>query len=239
MIPPQFFHPLARVSSPSQVEQTPPPVSDATDEAIARLEKLIIEERIEREAKEAAREAAMAKAAADKLAAEERAAADKKIADEAAAKATAIARAEAKAETERIKAEAENKAAEEAVKAKKAAEEGAAKAAAEAAAAATEAANAAAAEAVAAATAAATAAARKAPLEKKKPIKFKDAVGRKFSFPFHLCNTWQVCHMLLFSSSLELTTLSLFYDYLGHGGSNPTGVPPRRCNWPACRRRAL
>ncbi|KAL8816857.1 MAG: hypothetical protein Q9223_004209 [Gallowayella weberi] len=26
--------------------------------------------------------------------------------------------------------------------------------------------------------------------EKKKPIRFKDAVGRKFSFPFHLCNTW-------------------------------------------------
>lgn len=25
------------------------------------------------------------------------------------------------------------------------------------------------------------------------PIKFEDAVGRKFSFPFHLCNTWQVC----------------------------------------------
>lgn len=25
------------------------------------------------------------------------------------------------------------------------------------------------------------------------PIKFKDAVGRKFSFPFHLCSTWQVC----------------------------------------------
>lgn len=31
-----------------------------------------------------------------------------------------------------------------------------------------------------------------APKEKEKPIKFKDAVGRKFSFPFHLCNTWQV-----------------------------------------------
>jgi hypothetical protein len=28
--------------------------------------------------------------------------------------------------------------------------------------------------------------------EKKKPIKFKDAVGRKFSFPFHLCCTWAV-----------------------------------------------
>jgi hypothetical protein len=28
--------------------------------------------------------------------------------------------------------------------------------------------------------------------DKKKPIKFKDAVGRKFSFPFHLCATWAV-----------------------------------------------
>lgn len=27
---------------------------------------------------------------------------------------------------------------------------------------------------------------------KQKPIRFKDAVGRKFSFPFHLCNTWAV-----------------------------------------------
>lgn len=26
----------------------------------------------------------------------------------------------------------------------------------------------------------------------KAPIKFKDAVGRKFSFPFHLCSTWLV-----------------------------------------------
>jgi hypothetical protein len=30
-----------------------------------------------------------------------------------------------------------------------------------------------------------------APGEKKKPLKFKDAVGRKFSFPFHLCATWE------------------------------------------------
>ena len=28
---------------------------------------------------------------------------------------------------------------------------------------------------------------------KKKPLKFRDAVGRKFSFPFELCNTWEVC----------------------------------------------
>ena len=28
--------------------------------------------------------------------------------------------------------------------------------------------------------------------DKRKPIKFKDAVGRKFSFPFELCATWEV-----------------------------------------------
>lgn len=28
--------------------------------------------------------------------------------------------------------------------------------------------------------------------DKKKPIRFKDAVGRKFSFPFHLCANWAV-----------------------------------------------
>jgi hypothetical protein len=27
----------------------------------------------------------------------------------------------------------------------------------------------------------------------KAPVKFKDALGRKFSFPFHLCQTWTVC----------------------------------------------
>ena len=38
--------------------------------------------------------------------------------------------------------------------------------------------------------------------DKKKPIKFKDAVGRKFSFPFHLCATWAVCLLqLLFATS--------------------------------------
>ncbi len=30
--------------------------------------------------------------------------------------------------------------------------------------------------------------------ERKKPLKFKDAIGRRFSFPFHLCNTWHVSH---------------------------------------------
>lgn len=27
----------------------------------------------------------------------------------------------------------------------------------------------------------------------KAPLRFKDAVGRKFTFPFDLCRTWQVC----------------------------------------------
>ena len=30
--------------------------------------------------------------------------------------------------------------------------------------------------------------------EREKPIRFKDAVGRKFSFPFQLCRTWDVCY---------------------------------------------
>ena len=41
--------------------------------------------------------------------------------------------------------------------------------------------------------------ASKSPLstpEKKKAIKFRDAVGRKYSFPFHLCNTWAVSQCL-------------------------------------------
>jgi hypothetical protein len=33
---------------------------------------------------------------------------------------------------------------------------------------------------------------KKSPPEKRKPIRFKDSVGRKFTFPFELCATWQV-----------------------------------------------
>lgn len=29
--------------------------------------------------------------------------------------------------------------------------------------------------------------------EKLRTITFKDAIGRRFSFPFHMCNTWKVC----------------------------------------------
>lgn len=182
MMPP-YFGAYPRVSSPNQVEPSPspapPPADTAKDEAIAKLEKLILEERTEREAREAReaeRQAAIEQEATEQAAREERAAHEKQIADDAAAAA---------------RAEAEQKAAEEAAQAKKEADEAAAAAAAEAAAAATEAANAAAAEAVAAATTAASNQPPPAP-EKKKPIKFKDAVGRKFNFPFELCCTWQV-----------------------------------------------
>jgi hypothetical protein len=138
---------------------------------------LILDDRLAREAKEQEREAkelaqrqAIERAAAEKAAQEAQTAHDRKITLEAAALA---------------RADAEKKAAEDAAKAKAEAEKATAAAAADAA---------------AAATAAAKEAAAKAaeppppppPPEKKQPIKFKDAIGRKFSFPFELCATWQV-----------------------------------------------
>ncbi|EAW11781.1 uncharacterized protein ACLA_005340 [Aspergillus clavatus NRRL 1] len=241
MVHPSYLNAYPRAPSPSQEESSPPsapaPSDVAKDEAIARLEKLILEERTERESKEA-REAAI-KAAIEKEAAEtsarlERAAHEKKITEEAAAAA---------------RAEAEQKAAEEAAKAKKEAEEAAAAAAAEAAAKATEAANAAAAEAAAKATeaanaaaaeaaakateaanaaaaeavAAATAAASNKAPEKKKPIKFKDSIGRKFSFPFDLCCTWQGMEELIRQAFIHIEGIGPHivegnYDLVGPDG---------------------
>ena len=100
----------------------------------------------------------------------EREAADKKAAEEAATD------KKVKEEVAKVKAEAEKKtkAAEDAMKKaeadKKKADEDKAKAEAEA-------------------------KALSAPSDKKKPIRFKDALGRKFSFPFHLCQTWGVSHI--------------------------------------------
>lgn len=201
MIPPSYFPSYPQVPSPPQAEAkaspapapapapTPapaeapaePPKDTAKDEAIARLEKLILDDRIERETKEAARVAAIEREIAEKAAREQQNAHDRKIAEEAAMLA---------------RADAEKKAAEDAAKAKEEAEKAAATAASEAAAAATVAAaeaTAAAAEKAAAEKAAAEEKANAQPApEKKKPIKFKDAVGRKFSFPFELCSTWKV-----------------------------------------------
>ncbi|KAL2801890.1 hypothetical protein BJX63DRAFT_416263 [Aspergillus granulosus] len=229
MMPPYFNHYPRPPSPPSQVESAgapaspdpapapappppPPPVDPAKDEAIARLEKLILEERTEREAREAreaAREEAQKAEAAAAAAQMERAAHEKKIVEEAAAKA---------------REEAEKKAAEEAAAAKKEAEEAAAKAA-EAAA---KAAEAAAAEATEKATAdvqekiAAAVAANKPP-DKKKPIKFKDALGRKFSFPFDLCSTWKGMEDLIKQAFLHIEVIGPHvaeghYDLIGPNG---------------------
>lgn len=159
------------------------------DEAIARLEKLILDDRTERENKEAARLAAIEKDKAEKAALAAQLAHDKKITEEAAMLARKDAEARAAEQAEAAKAEAAaaaEKAAEAAAAAAtKVANEAAEKAAAEAA-------EKAAADAAAAAAAAKAEAAPAPPAEKKKPIKFKDAVGRKFSFPFELCETWTV-----------------------------------------------
>lgn len=61
--------------------------------------------------------------------------------------------------------------------------------------------------------------------EKKKPIKFKDAVGRKFSFPYHLCQTWAV--------SFSTPSCESVLTVIGHGRSHSTSIPSRGCNWPS------
>lgn len=60
---------------------------------------------------------------------------------------------------------------------------------------------------------------------KTKPIKFKDAVGRKFSFPFHICATWvvgTVFHLLLWQ---------MLTGNLGHGRVDKTRFPQSQHNW--------
>lgn len=47
----------------------------------------------------------------------------------------------------------------------------------------------------------------------KEPIRFKDAVGRKFNFPWNLCATWSVSTLFLFpnlSLSMRLSDRALF-----------------------------
>ncbi|EKV17505.1 hypothetical protein PDIG_14240 [Penicillium digitatum PHI26] len=167
--------PAPEPAPPPPPPPPPPPIDTSKDEQIARLEKLILDDRLDREAKELAKKQAIERAAAEKAAQDAQLAHDRKITQEAAALA---------------RADAEKKAAEDAAKAKEEAEKATAAAASEAAAAATAAANEAAAKAAAAANeaaakaaaAAAEAAAKAAeppppppPPEKKQPIKFKDA----------------------------------------------------------------
>lgn len=60
-------------------------------------------------------------------------------------------------------------------------------------------------------------------VEKKKPIKFKDAVGRKFSFPFELCATWGGMEELIRQAFLHVDAIGPHvmdghYDLLGPNG---------------------
>ncbi|TVY53442.1 hypothetical protein LCER1_G003858 [Lachnellula cervina] len=65
--------------------------------------------------------------------------------------------------------------------------------------------------------------AAKTDTEKKKPIRFKDAVGRKFSFPFHLCSTWPSMEQLIRQAFLHVETIGPQvqagrYDLIGPNG---------------------
>ncbi|KAM7203724.1 hypothetical protein V8F33_002039 [Rhypophila sp. PSN 637] len=59
--------------------------------------------------------------------------------------------------------------------------------------------------------------------KEKAPIKFKDAVGRKFSFPFHLCQTWQGMEDLIKQAFLHVDVIGPHvqeghYDLVGPNG---------------------
>lgn len=57
----------------------------------------------------------------------------------------------------------------------------------------------------------------------KAPIKFKDAVGRKFSFPWHLCKTWKGMESLIKQAFLHVDVIGAHvqeghYDLMGPDG---------------------
>ncbi|KUJ18926.1 uncharacterized protein LY89DRAFT_582316 [Mollisia scopiformis] len=57
----------------------------------------------------------------------------------------------------------------------------------------------------------------------KSPIKFKDAVGRKFSFPFHLCKKWEdmeelIKHAFLHVDAIGPDVQEGCYDLIGPDG---------------------
>lgn len=57
----------------------------------------------------------------------------------------------------------------------------------------------------------------------KPPIKFKDALGRKYSFPFHLCHTWQGMEELIKQAFVQVEFIGQHvqeghYDLIGPNG---------------------
>ncbi|KAJ4129843.1 hypothetical protein NW768_006813 [Fusarium equiseti] len=60
-------------------------------------------------------------------------------------------------------------------------------------------------------------------MAEKAPVRFKDAVGRKFSFPFHLCATWQGMEDLIKQAFMHVDVLGRHvmeghYDLIAPGG---------------------
>ncbi|KAL1624967.1 hypothetical protein SLS54_003692 [Diplodia seriata] len=192
----------------------------AEEDKLAKLHDLLVAQRDEQKARDEAIAAARAseKAEADAKAAKD--AAEKQKAAEDAAKLLAAAK--------KAREEAETKAAEEAKAAKEAHE----KALAEAAAAAEELKKAKEeaekkaeeeAKAKEEAEKKAAAAAAPPPVEKQAPIKFKDAVGRKFSFPWHICCTWKGMEELIKQAFLHVDVIGQHvhdghYDLVGPDG---------------------
>ncbi|KAL9123081.1 MAG: hypothetical protein Q9187_000358 [Circinaria calcarea] len=173
--------------------------AEAEKKAVEEVNKKVAERVAKKLAEEAAKKAA--EEAAAKAKAEQEAETERKI---AAAAAEATAKVKAEADTAAAKAKEEADAAAAAAKAEADAE--------------TE-------KKVAAAAAAATAAAAPPPSTEapKKPIRFKDAVGRKFSFPFHLCSTWAGMEDLIRQAFLHVDIIGPHvaeghYDLVGPNG---------------------
>ncbi|RMD43959.1 hypothetical protein DV735_g1167, partial [Chaetothyriales sp. CBS 134920] len=162
----------------------------------AAAEQAAREKQIRQEAAEAALKAAAEEAAAKA----ERAALEKKIAADAAAAAKSEAE-KAAADAAAAAKEAAEQAQKEAAEKLKEAEEAAAKAKAEA-------------------EAAQEKAAAAKPPEKKKPVRFKDAIGRNYNFPFERCCRWQDMEGLINQAFQHIDNLaehvhSGHYDLLG------------------------
>ena len=65
--------------------------------------------------------------------------------------------------------------------------------------------------------------------DSRKPIRFKDAAGRQFSFPFRLCATWAVrfCSASPFGKASGEANLARAC-ITGHGRAHPAGLYSRR-----------
>lgn len=205
-IPPPPMYPPYQMYTPPPAVHTPPPSSETSkdDEKFARLEKLLLDQKEEQAAKEAAVEKAAAEKVAKAEAEAERAKEIKTASDNAAKEAKEKADEEHKAAAEKAAKEAAEKAAKEAEQAAKEAEQAAK-------------------DAEKAAKEAEAAKPPPAPKEKPKPIKFKDAVGRKFSFPFHLCSTWSGMEYLIKEAFTHVEVIGPHveqghYDLLGPQG---------------------